>query len=89
MPHPFGGHPRFEEYLRWARKQGCKVESGVDYETATGITRIVTADGKRWAIEVGTRHSNYLAPTTIARLDRLLDLESPWFSTDGDGENDA
>ena len=38
--------------------QGEKVESGVDYETATGITRIVTADGKRWAIEVGTQHSD-------------------------------
>lgn len=89
MPHPFGGHPRFGEYLRWARKQGCKVESGVDYETATGITRIVTADGKRWAIEVGTQHSEHLLPTTIARLDRLLGLESPWFSADDGDENDA
>lgn len=65
------------------------MESGVDYETATSITRIVTADGKRWAIEVGTQHSEYLIPMTIARLDRLLDLKSPWFSTDGDGGNDA
>lgn len=89
MSYLFGGPPRFEAYLRWARKQGCKVESGVDYETVTSITRIVTADGKRWAIEVGTQHSDYLLPMTIARLDRLLGLRSPWFSTDDDGETDA
>ena len=70
-------------------RAGVQVQSGVDDETATGMTRIVTADGKRWAIEVGTQHSDYLLPMTIARLDRLLALESPWFSTDDDGETDA
>ena len=29
MPHPFGGHPRFGEYPRRARKQGVTIESGV------------------------------------------------------------
>lgn len=82
MAQPFGGHPTFAQYLAWARSAGCQVEQGVAYG-ATGaaynVTRIVASSG-RWVIDVGTQHSDYLVPTTIARFDRRLGLSSPFFS---------
>jgi hypothetical protein len=45
------------------------------------ITRIVSPNGK-WVVEAGTAQSDFLVPTTIARLDRRLGLKSPFFSID-------
>jgi hypothetical protein len=88
MATPFGGHPTFGQYIASALGKGCSVDFGYA-QTPDGhmerITRIVTADGSRWVIEVGTAQSDYLVPTTIARLDRRLGIQSPWFSIDDSG----
>lgn len=85
MSMPFDGHPRLGDYMAWAQKQGCTASSGYT-QTADGhverLTRIVTSDGKRWVIEVGTDQREFLNSTTIARFDRRLALKSPWFSID-------
>jgi hypothetical protein len=83
MAAPFGGHPTFGDYLRWALEQGCAVRSG--YAVGPGgqthsQTIIVSPDESRWVIEAGTDQDEFLTPTTIARLDRRLGVKSPWFS---------
>ena len=83
MAHPFGAHPKFGEYIDWAEGQGLKVECG--YVLAPdgrphAVTKIVSKDGKRHVIEVGTQHEDHLLPTTIFRLDRRLGVRSPFFS---------
>lgn len=85
MSQPFGGHPKFGNYLNWARDhEGCTINTGYeideDGETHT-ITRIVAPSG-RWVIEVGTKQEEYLVPSRVAYLDRRLALKSPWFSID-------
>ena len=82
---PFGGHISFAEYLEWARRQGCVVESGViftDDGRSVALTRIFAPSG-RWVIEVGTAQDEYLLPTTIDRLDRRLGIKSPFLSLPG------
>lgn len=82
MSFPFGGHPTFARYLAWATEQGCTVQTGytVDGHGRTHtLTRIVSPNGK-WVVEAGTQQSDYLVPTTIARLDRRLGLTSPFLS---------
>ena len=85
--YPFGGHPLFAEYLRWAREEhNCTSQSGYITDEdgrAHTLTKIEAPSG-RWVIEVGTRQDEHLVPTTIARLDRRLGLVSPWFSIDPD-----
>jgi hypothetical protein len=76
---PFGGHPTFGQYLTWAISQGCKVQVGVDTERSIGVTKIVSADGKKWVFQAGTQPGEYLTPTDVGRLDRRLGLLSPWF----------
>ena len=83
MAFPFGGHPTLGDYLRWAASVGCTVNSGYA-QSADGktvcLTRIVSPDGQRWVIEIGTEQHEYLMPTTIGRFDRRLGLTSLWFS---------
>jgi hypothetical protein len=43
------------------------------------VTRIEASDGK-WVVEVGTEQHEFLAPTTVSRLDRRLGLKSPFAS---------
>ena len=84
---PFGDHPRLADYMAWAADQGCTVQTGYTKDAdgrPDSMTLIKTADGKRWIIEVGTRQDEFLVPTTIARYDRRLGLESPWFSIDAE-----
>ncbi len=85
---PFGGHTSFAEYLDWARKQGCTVESGVifidDGRTASFIR--ITAPSGRWAIEAGVEQDEYIMATTVTRLDRRLGMKSPFFSLPEPGE---
>lgn len=85
MAHPFGGHPTFAQYLGWAKKQGCEIKQGIIHgdDGPYNLTLIAAPSGRHY-IDVGTQHSDRLLPTTIARLDRRLDMESPWFSVDDD-----
>ncbi len=92
MSYPFGGHPRFGEYLRWAREeQNCDVQSGyrVDKQGRTHTLTKFSAPSGRWVIEVGLEQDEFLVATTIGRLDRRLGLTSPWFSVDPDNPQDA
>jgi hypothetical protein len=83
MAFPFGGHPTFNQYIEWAEKQGCTVESGVDTLQLVSVTKITAPSGK-WVIEAGTLPNDLLMPTTIGRLDRRLGLTSPWFGISPD-----
>lgn len=80
---PFGGHPTLAQYCVWAESEGCTTVQGVglgDDGRPYSITKIISPDKKRWVIEAGTQHKEYLVPTTVERLDRRLGLKSPFFS---------
>ena len=82
MASPFGGHPTFERYLDWAAGEGCAVDESVAQDQdgrAYRLTRIAAPSG-RWTVEVDLKPNDYLVPTTVARLDRKLGLQSPFFS---------
>ena len=85
MAQPFGGHPTLGDYIVWAQSIGCTVNQGYT-NTQTGspysLTRIISPDREKWVIDVGTQHSDYLVPTTVARYDRRLGVKSPFFSLD-------
>lgn len=76
---PFGGHPTLADYTAWARTLGCVIECGVVLRDghSVRITRIVAPSGK-FAVDIGTDDHERLVPTTVARLDRRLDLDSPF-----------
>jgi hypothetical protein len=44
------------------------------------VTHIIHPATGRWASEVGTEQGEYLASTTIGRLDRQLGIKSPFTS---------
>lgn len=75
-------HPTLAQYLCWAIQQGCKVQTG--YATnkkgyTLPTTKITSPDGKRWVHIAGTKQSDYLVMTTVARYDRRLGLKSNFF----------
>lgn len=80
MAFPFGGHPRFNEYLEWARiEMGCTYRSGfgrLGGKVETFVT-IENPSNGRHAIEF-MPIEEYLTPSTVAKLDRRLGLESPF-----------
>lgn len=82
MSQPFGDHPTFEDYCVWARSQGCETKDGIEYTDDDGVVSVtvISAPNGLWVVEIGTLKSDFLVPTTIARLDRRLGLESPFFS---------
>lgn len=89
MAVPFGGHIRFSQYLEWARlEQGCDYKSGVITNSSGRpfTTTTIEAPSGRWTVEVGTQHNEFLAATTIDRLDRKLGLKSPFFSLPDDDD---
>jgi hypothetical protein len=72
--------PPFEDYIEWAKGQGCKVnETHVSRENGHTYTIVtfVTPSGA-WAVEV-TSPDDYLISNTVARLDRRLGLKSSFF----------
>ena len=82
---PFGGHPTLAQYIIWASSVGCTVRYGTTVAADGRPSRIVlieSPDGTRWVPIVEMLDSEYLVPTTIARLDRRLGLRSPFFSID-------
>lgn len=86
MAWPFLSHPTLADYLCWAMKNGCQVQTG--YTTSDGYTlptaRIVASDEKRWVSIVGTKQSDRLVMSTVARYDRRLGLKSEFFNFPGD-----
>jgi hypothetical protein len=87
---PFGGHPQFQEYLEWARREhGCAYQCG--FTTIDGkVETFVSIDNPA----KGT-HVIYFAPMTesltgnaVGHLDRRLGLDSPFAKIVGYGDDD-
>lgn len=80
MAHPMGGHPRFKEYLEWARLEtGCEYQSGymrIDGAVETSVCITNPKNGKH-VIEF-IPFEEYLTPSTVSALDRRLGLDSPF-----------
>jgi hypothetical protein len=77
---PFGGHPRFNDYLEWARlEQGCEYKSGfsrIDGHVETMVI-IENPANKKHTIEF-MPITEYLSPSAVSALDRRLGLDSPF-----------
>lgn len=85
MTSPFGGHPTLAQYVAWARSEGCTTKSGYTEAVGSGpqsILLIEAPDTGRYLPIVGMSESEYLAPTEVARFDRRLGLQSPYFALD-------
>ena len=80
MAAPFGGHPRFQDYLEWARTtQGCAYQSGyskIDGKVETFVC-IENPDNSKHTIEFSP-FEEYLTPSTVSALDRRLGIDSPF-----------
>lgn len=80
MAFPMGGHPRFADYLEWARTEnGCVYQSG--YSKVGGhvetFVRIENPGNRKHTIEF-IPFGEYLTPSTVSSLDRRLGLDSPF-----------
>jgi hypothetical protein len=80
VSYPFGGHPRFNDYLEWARTdQGCTYQSGysrIDGKIETMVRIDNPANGKH--VFYFAKIEEYLLPSAVAHLDRRLGLSSPF-----------
>lgn len=80
MAYPFGGHPRFNDYLEWARiERGCTYQSGyskLDGKIETMVCVENPSNGKH--VIYFAEISEYLTPGAVAHLDRRLGLDSPF-----------
>ena len=84
MSAPFGRHPTLIQYLNWAKTAGCTVKHGVGYADDGRPSRVILieAPSGRWMAIAEMSDNEYLMPTTIARFDRRLNINSPFFSID-------
>jgi hypothetical protein len=77
---PFGGHPRFEEYLEWARRTcGCTYKSGftrIDGKVETFVHIENPANGKHVIYSFPMKE--HLMGNAVAHLDRRLGIDSPF-----------
>jgi hypothetical protein len=79
MAFPFGGHPTFAEYMKWAHSEGCKFQSG--HSRLDGHSHVmtkITAPNGRHVIVVDVVPSERLSPSMVSYLDRRLRLNSPF-----------
>ena len=80
MAYPFGGHPRFNDYLEWARlQQSCTYQSGyarVDGKVETMVLIENPANGTH--VIFCADIAEYLMPSEVSHLDRRLGLTSPF-----------
>ncbi|MEA3030281.1 MAG: hypothetical protein QOG13_1606 [Sphingomonadales bacterium] len=90
MAYPFGGHPRFEEYLEWARRtQGCTYTSGfsqIDGKVETFVCIENPANGKHIIYYAAMKE--FLTGNAVSTLDRRLGLDSPFPKLVGYNDND-
>jgi hypothetical protein len=84
MAFPFGGHPTLERYLAMARDSGCVVKTGVAVSSSGQpvSTFLVENPNGRHLIVDGTLGSEHLTPSTVARYDRILMLNSGFSKVD-------
>lgn len=80
MAFPFGGHPRFEEYLEWARREhGCTYRSGIceiDGRIEAFVIIENPANGKHVIYHAGMKEP--LTGNAVGHLDRRLGIDSPF-----------
>ena len=89
MAYPFGGHPTFADYQKWAMQMGCQQPNILmqqDGRFVTSVT-IVAPDGRR-ATVFDTAATDRLTPSMVAHLDRRLGLSSPFAKVPQDRDND-
>jgi hypothetical protein len=85
MAFPFGGHPRFNDYLEWARTEAeCTYRSGfarLDGKVDTMVL-IENAANNKHTIEF-MPITEYLTPSMVSALDRRLGITSPFAKITG------
>lgn len=86
MAYPFGGHPRFDEYIQWAVGQGCICRSGVRKVRGRSVTSTLLQNpaNERHVISV-VEGKTFLVPTMVHYFDRRLGLDSPFPKIDPNG----
>lgn len=89
MAYPFGGHPRFEEYLEWARRNhGCTYRCGItqlDGKVEPFVEIENPANGKH--VIYSAPMKEHLTANAVAHLDRRLGLDSPFPKLEGYNDN--
>ena len=83
MAFPFGGHPRFQEYIAWAVGEGCICNTGVGHVGGKMHTFTILenpVNGKHTIESIP--NEEFLAPTKVGALDRRLGLDSPFTKRD-------
>ena len=82
MSYPFGGHPKFGHFKAWAESQGIIVTNGT-IEIAGRSVKITTFE-----LENGTKvpvaeilDGEFLSPSEVSRLERRLEVLSPFPAT--------
>jgi hypothetical protein len=77
---PFGGLPRFQDYIRWAlHEQGCKYQTGysqVGKKVETFVVLENPANDKHTIEFIPLEE--FLTPSLVSALDRRLGLDSPF-----------
>jgi hypothetical protein len=80
MAFPFGGHPQFQEYLEWVRRElGCTYRSGmvmIDGKAETFVVIINPGNGRH--VIYFAAMTEHLLSGAIAHLDRRLGIDSPF-----------
>ena len=86
MSTPFGGHPTLSEYLIKSRELGCTVKYGIRTGPDERPSRVILIEGLNggYLPIVEMKDSEFLPPTTIARFDRRLNIDSGFFSINGE-----
>jgi hypothetical protein len=79
MPVPFGGHPTLEQFLEWARQNGCRAEVKVRAHSISGqpyeVLEITGPQGGS-AVMANPDLQERLAPSQVAHLHRRLGVKS-------------
>jgi hypothetical protein len=91
VAHPFGGHPTLSRFVEFAKEQGC--EAKLYYRTAKSgrayqVLRIDNPDGC-WVIVANPDFTEHLPPSSVAYLERRLNIKTHFASTpetSSDGE---
>lgn len=79
MAGPFGKAPSLAEYVHFAKDFGCVVKSGyMDVDGDVVFFNKLTMPNGRFYIDTSPTQTERLSPSTVARMDRRLGLDSPF-----------
>ncbi len=79
MPtHPFGKHPTPEEFIRYAKKHGCREAESVRYDIhegkATNVRTLIGVSGLATSVSPEHEEDEYLLPRRVESLCRRLGI---------------